>query len=32
LDEARELVRSIYGAFTEGWQTRDLLEAKALMN
>jgi predicted ATPase/DNA-binding winged helix-turn-helix (wHTH) protein len=30
--EARELVRSIYGAFTEGFQTRDLLEAKALMD
>jgi predicted ATPase len=29
--EARELVRPIYLAFTEGFQTRDLLEAKALM-
>jgi predicted ATPase len=29
--EARELVRPIYQAFTEGFQTRDLLEAKALI-
>jgi len=31
-DEARELVRSIYGVFTEGLQTRDLMEAKALID
>jgi predicted ATPase len=30
--KARELVRAIYGVFTEGFQTRDLLEARALTN
>jgi predicted ATPase len=30
-DEARELVRPIYDGFTEGFDTRDLKEAKALL-
>jgi predicted ATPase len=30
--EARELVREIYEGFTEGFRTRDLLEARALIN
>jgi predicted ATPase/DNA-binding winged helix-turn-helix (wHTH) protein len=30
--EARELVQAIYEGFTEGFQTRDLLEARALIN
>ena len=30
--DARELVRAIYEVFTEGFQTRDLLEARALIN
>jgi predicted ATPase len=30
--EARELVRPIYEFFTEGFQTRDLLEARALID
>jgi predicted ATPase len=30
--EARELVRAIYEGFTEGFRTRDLLEARALIN
>jgi predicted ATPase len=29
--EARDLVSSIYGWFTEGFDTRDLKEAKALL-
>ncbi len=29
--EARELLESIYGWFTEGFDTKDLLEAKALL-
>jgi predicted ATPase len=29
-DEARELLASVYGWFTEGFETRDLKEAKAL--
>ena len=31
-DEARELLAPIYGWFTEGFDTRDLLEAKALLD
>src|SRR5262249_12644687 len=31
-DEARELLALIYGWFTEGFDTRDLKEAKALLN
>ena len=30
LDEARELLAPVYGWFTEGFDTRDLKEAKAL--
>jgi predicted ATPase len=30
-DEAREVLAQIYGWFTEGFDTRDLLEAKALL-
>jgi predicted ATPase len=30
-DEARELLASVYGWFTEGFDTRDLKEAKALL-
>jgi predicted ATPase/DNA-binding winged helix-turn-helix (wHTH) protein len=30
--DARELVRAIYEVFTEGFQTRDLLEARALID
>ena len=29
--EARELLAPIYGWFTEGFETRDLREAKALL-
>jgi class 3 adenylate cyclase/predicted ATPase len=32
LDEARDLLAPIYGWFTEGFDTRDLLEAKALLH
>jgi predicted ATPase len=31
-DEARELLSPIYGWFTEGFDTRDLKEAKALLD
>jgi predicted ATPase len=31
-DEARELLGSVYGWFTEGFDTRDLKEAKALLD
>ena len=31
-DEARELLASVYGWFTEGFDTLDLKEAKALLN
>ena len=31
-DEARELLAPIYGWFTEGFDTRDLKEAKALLD
>jgi len=30
--EARELLASVYGWFTEGFDTRDLKEAKALLD
>ena len=30
-DEARELLASVYGWFTEGFDMRDLKEAKALL-
>ena len=30
-DEARELLAPVYGWFTEGFETRDLKEAKALL-
>jgi predicted ATPase len=30
-DEARELLASVYGWFIEGFDTRDLKEAKALL-
>jgi predicted ATPase len=30
-DEARELLAEIYGWFTEGFDTKDLQEAKALL-
>ena len=30
-DEALELLASVYGWFTEGFDTRDLKEAKALL-
>ena len=30
-DEARELLAAVYGWFTEGFDTRDLKEAKALL-
>jgi predicted ATPase len=30
--EARELLAPVYGWFTEGFDTRDLKEAKALLN
>jgi predicted ATPase len=32
VSEARELLASVYGWFTEGFETRDLLEAKALLD
>jgi predicted ATPase len=32
LDEARELLAPVYGWFTEGFDTRDLKEAKALLD
>jgi predicted ATPase len=31
-DEARELLAPAYGWFTEGFDTRDLKEAKALLD
>ena len=31
VQEARELLASVYGWFTEGFDTRDLKEAKALL-
>ena len=31
-EEARELRASVYGWFTEGFDTRDLKEAKALLD
>ena len=31
-NEARELLASVYGWFTEGFDTRDLKEAKALLD
>ena len=31
-DEARELLAPVYGWFTEGFETRDLKEAKALLD
>jgi predicted ATPase len=31
-DEARELLAPVYGWFTEGFDTRDLKEAKALLH
>ena len=32
LQEARELLAPVYGWFTEGFDTRDLKEAKGLLN
>ena len=32
VDEAHDLLASVYGWFTEGFDTRDLKEAKALLN
>jgi predicted ATPase len=31
-DEARELLAPVYGWFTEGFETRDLKDAKALLD
>jgi predicted ATPase len=31
-DEARDLLAPVYGWFTEGFDTRDLKEAKALLD
>jgi predicted ATPase len=31
-DEARDLLASVYGWFTEGFNTRDLKDAKALLD
>jgi predicted ATPase len=31
-DEARELLARVYGWFTEGFETRDLKDAKALLD
>jgi len=31
-DEARDLLAPVYGWFTEGFDTRDLVEAKALLD
>jgi predicted ATPase len=31
-DEARDLLAPVYGWFTEGFETRDLKEAKALLD
>ena len=31
-DQARELLAPIFGWFTEGFDTRDLMEAKALLD
>ena len=30
-EEAHELLAPVYGWFTEGFETRDLMEAKALL-
>jgi predicted ATPase len=30
-DEARDLLAPVYGWFTEGFETRDLMDAKALL-
>ena len=32
VSEARELLAPVYGWFTEGFETRDLKEAKALLD
>jgi predicted ATPase len=32
VQQARELLAPVYGWFTEGFHTRDLKEAKALLN
>jgi predicted ATPase len=32
VQQARELLAPVYGWFTEGFKTRDLLEAKALLD
>jgi predicted ATPase len=32
VQQARELLAPVYGWFTEGFDTRDLKEAKALLN
>jgi predicted ATPase len=32
VNEARELLAPVYGWFTEGFDTRDLKEAKALLD
>ena len=32
VEEARELLAAVYGWFTEGFETRDLTEAKALLD
>ena len=32
MSEARELLAPVYGWFTEGFDTRDLKEAKALLD
>ena len=31
-DKARELLAPVYGGFTEGFDTLDLIEAKALLD
>jgi predicted ATPase len=31
-DEARDLLAPVYGWFTEGFDTRDLMEAKTLLD
>jgi predicted ATPase len=32
VQQARELLAPVYGWFTEGFDTRDLMEAKALLD
>jgi predicted ATPase len=32
VSQARELLAPVYGSFTEGFDTRDLKEAKALLD